>query len=357
MQKFEHPARQELNLPDLNQTAINLAEIANALSEESFHDAQADNLIGATNELLEPSKNRFSRAQSRLEVGEWTDTTRRLAVEINQADQEANEITPLSLDEALGKVAEWSNNDMADDDLETRRDGRKLDDALRLLNRPFKDDKVEALDTMLNDVEQTLAGFAKSRMSGMEADIQEYRAVRDALFAGRESAKAPQPCNPESKVQKTSTMDAPESPSESTQAARQSVDEAYTSREADLEAQIPDDDVELWKFGAQFEDLDLSKTDLFKAYTAKVVKSLADQAPEGVRYPDTIVAVFGNSKRADTAFLYELVSDKLNRRLDPNDFMRLRFSEVAELIGIDVKRLIPDYDNRFNTERGLVLPR
>jgi hypothetical protein len=246
---------------------------------------------------------------------------------------------------------------MASSDSETKQEGKRLDDVLRLLSRPFKEDKIEALDTMLQDVELTLAGFAKTKMPGTQNEVREYRAVRDALFeAKKQTESLGQPtANSKIKPNQGSGAQTANGNQDSTHEARISVGDAYSQRETELQSQIPDDEIELSKFGKRFEDLDPSKTDLFKAYTAKVVKKLASQVPDGVRYPDTVASVFGNGKRGDTAFLYEVVSNKLNRRLDPADFMRLRFSEVAGLIGINVNEIVPDYSSRFNTSRGLGL--
>jgi hypothetical protein len=97
---------QEPGLPNLDQVAADISERANALAGEKFQNSYADNLLGAASELLDPGKNRFSRAQDKLELADWVDETRWLAVEINRVDQEANDVPALSLDEAIAKVNE-----------------------------------------------------------------------------------------------------------------------------------------------------------------------------------------------------------------------------------------------------------
>lgn len=124
---------------------------------------------------------------------------------------------------------------------------------------------------------------------------------------------------------------------------------AETGPDAQILDLIPDKKRERVRFArANFQGkYSEDKIPLLAAFLQKELSGVAAQVPEGSRYPDTVAAVVGNG--GDTwHLLHAVVSDKLGRELEPNEFSRLPFSEVATSLGVDVKELVPDYTERFS---------
>lgn len=171
--------------PTLAETGVGLAEQA-ALLQIQAEGPQSEQLGRVQFELVNvDNPNRFSLAQRRLESSAgWTGETRLLAVEINRADQELRGEGRLTFEDAKAKIQDLATNDMASDDNETKQNGRGLDSALRGLSRPDIATQERSLEAMLADIEQTLAGYEQSDVSRspeFEAEVKEYRAIRDAL--------------------------------------------------------------------------------------------------------------------------------------------------------------------------------
>jgi hypothetical protein len=181
-----HPEQANQQASNLAEIGVSLAEQAALLQVEGSQAAQAEELGRVQSELVNADNpNRFNLAQRRLEsTPDWTDETRMLAVEINRADQDTRGEQRLTFDDAKAKIEAWSTADMASDDAETKREGRRIDSALRGLSRPDTATQKESIGAMLADVEQTLHGYEQSdvaRTPEFEAEIREYRAIRDAL--------------------------------------------------------------------------------------------------------------------------------------------------------------------------------
>ncbi len=118
--------------------------------------------------------------------------------------------------------------------------------------------------------------------------------------------------------------------------------------ESEMLAKVPDDSRERVRFAKEnfVGKFDLKKTPLLTAFLTKELVGVASRVPEGSRYPDTVAAVVGNG--GDTwNYLRAVLGTKQGKMLEPNDFSRLPFSEVAKSLGMDVRKLVPDYEQRF----------
>ncbi len=117
----------------------------------------------------------------------------------------------------------------------------------------------------------------------------------------------------------------------------------------ELLAQIPDDPEERKKF---FDDVlasefDRAKIPLWAAYLAKRVRALASQVPENARYPGTSFGVIGNSQ---SEYLRAALSYMSGRVIEREELGQIPFSEIAKTFGFDVKKVVPDYEQRFNED-------
>ena len=102
-------------------------------------------------------------------------------------------------------------------------------------------------------------------------------------------------------------------------------------------------------FTGEFE---LAKTPLLAAFIQKELVGLAVKAREGdMRYPDTIASVVGNGGDA-LHYLNAVFNTQLKAQQAPpmpvKEFLALPFSEIAKVIGLDVMKIIPDYEQCFN---------
>lgn len=348
----------------LARVGVELAEKAALLQTEAVQAPQAEQLSRAQSELVNADNpDRFHLAQRRLEAGSsWTEETRWLALEANRANQEIKGDRRLTFEEAKAKITSWANNDMASEDREAKRNGMQLDSALRGLDRPDPLTQREALATMLKDVEHTLAGYEQVNMArtpSVEAEVREYRAIRDALLIKRAEVTA----TAEGRAKEKSEAVEKEV---QTGGAREKVAQAYEAAEAKspiardqsgegaedrgkkMLDMIPDDARERIPFAKQnFAEIKVDKIPLLTAYLQKEVVGIAERVPEGSSYPDTVATVLGNGGEA-WQFLRAVVSAKQGGNImEPDNFSRLSFSEVAQSLGIDVRKLVPDYDKRF----------
>jgi hypothetical protein len=192
-----HPENNQVDSQVNNESeaGIELAEKAALLQVEGTQIGQSDRLARVQSELVNTyNPSRFSLAQRRLESGaEWTDETRMLALEINRADQDLRGVSPLTFEEAKAKIEMIVEADLSSDESDTKRSGRSLDSALRGVARPDLAIQYESLDILLADVERTLYGYELSditRTPEFEAEIRDYRAIRDALVLKRAEIKA-----------------------------------------------------------------------------------------------------------------------------------------------------------------------
>jgi hypothetical protein len=122
-----------------------------------------------------------------------------------------------------------------------------------------------------------------------------------------------------------------------------------TDPQAEMLAKVPDESRERIRFAKEnfTGKFDLEKTPLLAAFLTKELAGVASRVPEGSRYPDTVAAIVGNG--GDTwHYLRAVLASQTGMNLQPNDFSRLPFSEVAKSIGIDVKKVVPDYEQRFS---------
>lgn len=93
------------------------------------------------------------------------------------------------------------------------------------------------------------------------------------------------------------------------------------------------------------EQVPLLRAFLQKELTAKA--SELNELPEGYRYPNTVAAVAGNA--GDTMhFLRATFNQQRGEELAIEDFLRLPFSQVAQEIGLDVARVLPNYHDYFS---------
>lgn len=93
------------------------------------------------------------------------------------------------------------------------------------------------------------------------------------------------------------------------------------------------------------EQVPLLRAFLQKELTAKANE--LNDLPEGYRYPDTVASVVGNA--GDTMhFLRATFSKRRGEELAIEDFLRMPFSQVAQEIGLDVGKVIPNYNEYFS---------
>lgn len=115
-----------------------------------------------------------------------------------------------------------------------------------------------------------------------------------------------------------------------------------------LLAKIPDDKRARMIFAREnfTGKFDINKTPLLVAFLAKDLVAIAKDVPTGSRYPDTIAGVIGDGGYV-WQYLRAILVTKQGRMIEPGDFSRLPFSAVAKELGMDVVKLVPDYQLRF----------
>ncbi|MCA9323524.1 hypothetical protein KC992_00290 [Candidatus Saccharibacteria bacterium] len=147
-------------------------------------------------------------------------------------------------------------------------------------------------------------------------------------------------------VEEAYGVDVPENPTGDT---HNIPEQGNPDSQTEMLAKVPDDRRERILFAKEnfTGRFDSEKTPLLAAFLTKELAGIASRVPEGSRYPDTVAAVVGNG--GDTwHYLRAVLTAKTGKNLQPNDFSRLPFSEVARTIGIDVKKVVPDYEQRFS---------
>jgi len=152
-----------------------------------------DSLAKVSEKLKNPNDpNRFGEAQSELEgENNWSDATRHLALEINQADQELRGESPLTFDEAINQLSNQASLMQEDGrDHEFGDHGATLEGTLRRLGAENDIDmQLQYVNDLLVSTEDSLASWESTKQrlgtdkeSGFEELTREDRAIRDALL-------------------------------------------------------------------------------------------------------------------------------------------------------------------------------
>lgn len=355
--------------------SIELAEQASMLQSET-NQSDIKYELGEVNRALVSADNpdRFNLSQRILEnSGQWTEASRLLAQDINRLDQEQKGEFPLTFDQTVEKMKNFAEADLKSPDHTTKKEGLALDGVLRGLDRPSKDIQQESLDALLTDLEAVLTGYERSARSigqtpGAKAEIREYRAMRDAVLTKRAEMVIVDRQEAKAKAERQSgermARDARErvadvyriKPDEEPDSSgdsptnNESVSDNHEEEErAKLLAEVPNDLKGQMLFERQnFSSVATEKLPLLSAFIEKHLQRVVREQQEGSRYPSTVAGVMGSSGEARD-FLQIVASKKLNggELMDLKQFDRMPFAEVAKAVGVDVKKVVPDYEARF----------
>lgn len=341
-------------------------------TDPSRHQSKEDEIIGA------------DLAQRSIEAqGEWSDGLRGAAVELNQADPEA---TKLSHEQSLGLLEEyqavWQNaaqREQIEGAAYTEHGSDDwMEDAAALSEniRGSQEGDPGATLRLLQQVESELRGMATPASLEMLADdptgearqeLERLRGARDALFTTYENQmeKAGDAVVRQAEdVTKAAAVDT----------ARGEIDAVFgdnaTESTAETEVQpsgaeaekawqetlalVPDDPRKRIQFekdhfqniSKKAEELQ-AQISLLTAYAQKRLMSTADRVPEGAKYPDTNAAVMGNGGPAYELLRAFLTIKTGKEEIPHREFGKMPFSEVASQLGLDVNKLVPDYEARF----------
>lgn len=198
---------------------------------------------------------------------------------------------------------------------------------------------------------ELVKAYAKSRdidekTLSREAEIQRQRDIVNNLFVG--SRKQP------TEVTKTPT-EKPEA-------------KAANGTEVSI---VPDDPRERMKFAREFfvaENMTPENIPVLKDYLKKLLKSNANQVVEArqkhndsrVTYPARLQTLIGRTldheyedKVGAGTFLYDSVKDKIKLKsgkpIEYVDFGLLEIDNVFDKLGLDVREILPDYDDKFSS--------
>ncbi len=168
----------EINLSEQNR-GEQIASKMFDISDRAERPKDQEILAGAAREF---GNENYDKGQRILEEhNSWQDNIRGVVVEANSVEQEKRGIIPLSFGEAKGTINRWGEQLIDSGDKINRKIGLEIGDIALGADRPG----TEGLDDALKYVEGTLFTRVSENPKinpEIKKDLEEKRAVRDALF-------------------------------------------------------------------------------------------------------------------------------------------------------------------------------
>lgn len=279
----------------------------------------------------------------------WSSESRELALEVSQLEQRENGDLPITFADAVDKLRGLGRAD--------------VEDLLMGLDSTDDSEKVEAIDDLLGIVEELMAAAPAGELEIDKSQRKEYRSIRNALLLEQEELNIAIAKAEAEALEAFESEDDEDEAEAKVEAAYKKINpgdskqprfEHHELDDQDLLDKLDNYDLQdlMWYENQNFrlDQRTREQVPSLKAFVTKRMMLAAKEIPTG-SYSGSVTDIMG--EKGEALDFLRLVASTKNKgqMIARNEFSRWSFLDVAQSIGLNVYKYVPDYDKRFGVKK------